>query len=395
MEADPKLFRDLTYIFLAAVLGGLVARWLKLPLILGFVAGGIVLSPFTPGPSLSDLHAFEVFAEVGVVLLMFSIGVEFSLEDLLRVKWVALGGGVLGICLSMCLAIAATWLEGITLIQGLIIGAMISVASTMVLARFLADRGALSASYGRVMIGITLVEDIAVVLMTVVIPLLGGSGEGRWKAAAWAMGKAILLLIPLAFLAMKVVPPILRKAMQTNDPELFLLVAIAICLVSAGVAQMVGFSVALGAFLAGFSISGAKDLHQTHTTLAPLRDTFVAMFFVSLGTLVAPKVIVHNLDLLGTMLLLIMVGKFGIWFGVMKLFRYSKWTSIAVAAGLTQIGELSFVLAEAAKKAGLIGQEIFGATLAASLISIFLNVLVLRVVFKRIEPKLVAEDAAA
>jgi K+:H+ antiporter len=395
MEADPILFRDLTYIFLAAVLGGLVARALKLPLILGFVAGGIVLSPFTPGPRLSDLHAFEVFAEVGVVLLMFSIGVEFSLEDLLRVKWVALWGGVLGICLSMGIATLASLLEGTTLIQGLIIGAMISVASTMVLARFLSDRDALTASYGRVMIGITLVEDIAVVLMTVVIPLLGGSGEGRWKAAAWAMGKAILLLIPLAFLAMKVVPPILRKAMQTNEPELFLLVAIAICLESAGVAQMVGFSVALGAFLAGFSISGAKDLHQTHTILAPLRDTFVAMFFVSLGTLVVPKVILHNLDLLGTMLLLIMVGKFGIWFCVMKLFRYSKWTSIAVAAGLTQIGELSFVLAEAAKKAGLIGQEIFGATLAASLISIFLNVLVLRVVFKRIEPKLAAEEAAA
>jgi K+:H+ antiporter len=395
MEADPILFRDLTYIFLAAVLGGLVARALKLPLILGFVAGGIVLSPFTPGPRLSDLHAFEVFAEVGVVLLMFSIGVEFSLEDLLRVKWVALWGGVLGICLSMGIATLASLLEGTTLIQGLIIGAMISVASTMVLARFLSDRDALTASYGRVMIGITLVEDIAVVLMTVVIPLLGGSGEGRWKAAARAMGKAILLLIPLAFLAMKVVPPILRKAMQTNEPELFLLVAIAICLESAGVAQMVGFSVALGAFLAGFSISGAKDLHQTHTILAPLRDTFVAMFFVSLGTLVVPKVILHNLDLLGTMLLLIMVGKFGIWFCVMKLFRYSKWTSIAVAAGLTQIGELSFVLAEAAKKAGLIGQEIFGATLAASLISIFLNVLVLRVVFKRIEPKLAAEEAAA
>lgn len=395
MEADPILFRDLTYIFLAAVLGGLVARALKLPLILGFVAGGIVLSPFTPGPQLSDLHAFEVFAEVGVVLLMFSIGVEFSLEDLLRVKWVALGGGVLGICLSMGLAIMASLLEGTTLIQGLIIGAMISVASTMVLARFLSDRGAMAASYGRVMIGITLVEDIAVVLMTVVIPLLGGSGEGRWKAAAWAMGKAILLLIPFTFLAMKVVPPVLRKAMQTNDPELFLLVAIAICLVSAGVAQMAGFSVALGAFLAGFSISGAKDLHQTHTTLAPLRDTFVAMFFVSLGTLVVPKVILHNLNLLGTMLLLIMVGKFGIWFCVMKLFRYSKWTSIAVAAGLTQIGELSFVLAEAAKKAELIGQEIFGATLAASLISIFLNVVMLRVVFKWIEPMLAAEDSAA
>lgn len=395
MEADPRLFRDLTYIFLAAVIGGLVARSLKLPLILGFVAGGIALSPFTPGPSISDLHAFEVFAEVGVVLLMFSIGVEFSLSDLLRVKWIALVGGALGICLSMGLATVVSLLDGTTLIQGLIIGAIVSVASTMVLARFLTSRGAFSTSYGRVMIGITLVEDIAVVLMTVVIPLLGGSGEGRWKLAAWAIGKAVLLLIPLAYVAMKVVPPILRKAMQANDPELFLLVAIAICLVSAAVAQMAGFSVALGAFLAGFAISGSKDLHGTHTTLAPLRDAFVALFFVSLGTLVVPRVILHNLDLLGVMLFLIMIGKFGIWFGVMKLFRYSKWTAIAVAAGLTQIGELSFVLAEAAKKAGLIGQEIFGATLAASLISIFLNVLVLRVVFKRIEPKLAAEEAAA
>jgi monovalent cation:H+ antiporter-2, CPA2 family len=388
MEANPVLFRDLTYIFLAAVFGGLAAWRLKLPLILGFVLGGIVISPFTPGPHLSDLHTFEVFAEVGVVLLMFSIGVDFSIPDLMRVKWIALGGGTLGILFSIGLALGVSWLLGWTLIQGFVIGATISVASTMVLARLLADSGAMGTEYGRVMIGITLVEDIAVVFMTIVIPIFSGPSEGRFQKAAWTLGKAALLLIPLVFLAMTVVPRVLRKAARTKDHELFLLVAIAICLVSAAVAQAVGFSVALGAFLAGLSISGSEDLHEAHTTLIPLRDAFVALFFVSLGTLVVPSVIIHNLSLLGVMLLLIVVGKFVVWLGVMKLFRYSLWTSMAVAAGLTQIGELSFILVEVAKKSGLVGEEVFTATLAASLISIFLNMLLVRWVMRRITPKI-------
>lgn len=394
MEASPILFRDLTYIFLAAVLGGLIAWRLRLPLILGFVVGGIFISPFTPGPHLSNLHTFEVFAEVGVVLLMFSIGVDFSIPDLLQVKWIALGGGTLGILLAVALALATSWLAGWTLIQGFVIGATISVASTMVLARLLADRGAMGTTYGRVMIGITLVEDIAVVFMTIVIPIFSGPAEGRFAKAAWTLGKAALLLVPLVFLAMTVVPRVLRKASGTKDPELFLLVAISICLVSAAVAQAVGFSVALGAFLAGLAISGSEDLHGAHTTLIPLRDAFVALFFVSLGTLVVPSVILHNLPLLAVMIVLIVCGKFLIWLGVMKLFRYSLWTSIAVAAGLTQIGELSFILVEVAKKSGLVGEEVFTATLAASLISIFLNVLIVRWVLRWIEPKLRAEAAA-
>jgi monovalent cation:H+ antiporter-2, CPA2 family len=394
MEANPVLFRDLTYIFLAAVFGGLAAWRLKLPLILGFVLGGIVISPFTPGPHLSDLHTFEVFAEVGVVLLMFSIGVDFSIPDLMRVKWIALGGGTLGILFSLALALGVSWLLGWTLIQGFVIGATISVASTMVLARLLADSGAMGTEYGRVMIGITLVEDIAVVFMTIIIPIFSGPSEGRFQKAAWTLGKAALLLIPLVFLAMTVVPRVLRKAARTKDHELFLLVAIAICLVSAAVAQAVGFSVALGAFLAGLSISGSEDLHEAHTALIPLRDAFVALFFVSLGTLVVPSVIIHNLPLLGVMLLLIVVGKFVVWLGVMKLFRYSLWTSIAVAAGLTQIGELSFILVEVAKKSGLVGEEVFTATLAASLISIFLNMLLVRWVMRRITPKIAPQSTA-
>ena len=143
------------------------------------------------------------------------------------------------------------------------------------------------------------------------------------------------------------------------------------------------------------SISGSEDLHGAHTAIIPLRDAFVAMFFVSLGTLVVPSVIIHNLPLLGIMLCLIIFGKFGIWFVVLKIFRYSTWTAIAVAAGLTQIGELSFILVEVAKKSGMVGEEIFTATLAASLISIFLNVFIVRGVLKWVEPKLPAAERAA
>lgn len=395
MEANPVLFRDLTYIFLAALAGGLIAWRLRLPLILGFVLGGMVISPFTPGPKLSDLHSFEVFAEVGVVLLMFSIGVEFSIPDLLRVKWVALVGGPIGILFIIGLAMAVGELGLWSMTQGVVIGATVSVASTMVLARLLRDSGKLATTYGQVMIGITLIEDLAVVCMTVVLPIFSGSGDDRIAKAIWTLGKALLLLIPLAFFAIKVLPRLLRRVKQTNNAELFLLVAIAICLGTAALAQAAGFSVALGAFLAGLSISGSQDLDHAHAQLVPLRDAFVALFFVSLGALIAPKMLALSSPLLGTMLLLIVVGKFVIWTTVVRLFRYPLWTAIVVASGLTQIGELSFVLVQVARSSGIVAENVFGATLAASLISIFLNVFIVRGTLGWLERKFSPAVAAA
>jgi monovalent cation:H+ antiporter-2, CPA2 family len=381
MEANPILFRDLTYIFLAAVIGGLLAWRLRLPLILGFVAGGIAISPFTPGPHLSSVHNFELLAEVGVVLLMFSIGVEFSIADLLRVKWVALAGGPIGILLMLGLAVGTGRLFGWSTTVGFVIGAAVSVASTMVMARLLTDTGRLSTTYGRVMIGITLVEDLAVICMTVVIPVFGQAHQGGLLLAARVLAKAVLLLIPLVYLAIRVIPPFLRRVKRTCNSELLLLVAIAICLATAALAQAVGFSVALGAFLAGLSISSLPDLHDAHTQLVPLRDAFVALFFVSLGTLLNPTVLLHSLPLLGLMLLLIIVGKFLVWAMVVWLFRYPLRTAVVVAAGLTQIGELSFVVMQAARSAGMVADDVFSTIVAASLISILLNVFIVRGAF--------------
>src|SRR5208282_1061472 len=186
-------------------------------------------------------HTFEELAEVGVVFLMFSVGVEFSIKELLQVKWVATFGGAIGITISIGLATLVGKLLGWTTAQGVVVGAAVSVASTMVLARLLTDRGALGTSWGRVMIGITLFEDLAVVVMTVLLPNFSGSQANPWRNAAWALGKAIVLLIPLGFLAMWGIPMLLRRLGKTGDSELQLLAAVAICLGTAELAELVGF----------------------------------------------------------------------------------------------------------------------------------------------------------
>ena len=378
MTADPIFFRDLTYVFAAALLGGAVAWLMRQPLIIGYVVGGILVGPFTPGPTISDTHTFELFAEIGVVLLMFSIGIEFSLRDLLRVKWVAIGGAPLGILLSILLAMGTGALLGWPLLQGVVVGAVVAVASTIVLARLLLDRGELQSEHGRVMVGITLVEDLAVVVLTVLLPALANLDRGRALGVALALGKAALILIPFTFLAAKVVPGILRRAARTESPELFLLVVLALGLGSAALTQTVGLSLALGAFLAGLLISESEYAHETLARLLPLRDTFVALFFVTLGALVDPRLLLANLPLLGTLVALILVGKLVIWTGVVRLFGYSTSTALKVGVGLTQIGEFSFILVQVGREAGHVGEELYSATLAASLLTILVNALLVR-----------------
>src|SRR5258705_1348940 len=170
MPESLLLYRDLAYVFLAAVVGGTIARKLRQPLILGYVLGGIFIGPFTPGPTVTDVHFLESLAEFGVILLMYSIGIEFSPRDLLRVKWVAVIGGTIGVCLAMAIGIGVGWLMGWSGAQGAAVGAVVSVASTMGLSRVLIDRGELQAEHGKVMIGMTLAEDLIMLVLTSVLP---------------------------------------------------------------------------------------------------------------------------------------------------------------------------------------------------------------------------------
>jgi CPA2 family monovalent cation:H+ antiporter-2 len=371
-------FRDLAYVFAAAVAGGALARLAGQPLILGYVFGGILISPLTPGPSVSDLHTFELFAEIGVILLMFSIGIEFSLRDLLGVKWVALLGGPLGILLSVGLGVGVAAVLGWPLLQGAVVGIVISVASTMVLARLLMDRGELHARHGRVMIGITLVEDLAVVVLIVLIPALGTLEAGRMLAIATAIGKSLLILIPAIYVAAKLVPPLMTRVARLHSDEMFLLVTLAVGLGTAALTQAAGLSLALGAFLAGLIINGSEYAHETLARLLPLRDVFVALFFVTIGALIDPNSLVQNVPLLAIMVALIVVGKLVLWTFVVWLFRQPFWTALLVGVGLTQIGEFSFILVQVARSAGHVGAEIYNAALAASLVTILINAALVR-----------------
>lgn len=378
MVADPIFFRDLAYVFGAAVVGGALAWMARQPLILGYVVGGILISPFTPGPAISDPRTFEAFAEIGVVLLMFSIGIEFSLHELLRVGWVALAGGPIRILLSIGLGVGVGQLMGWSLIQGMVVGTVVSVASTMVLARLLLERGELHSRHGRVMIAIALVEDLAVVVLTVLVPALGALEPGRLVAVGVAFGKAALILVPFSYLAAKVVPSLLARVARTQSQELFLLVVLGVGIGTAALTQAVGLSLALGAFLAGLLISESEYAHETLARLLSLRDAFVALFFVTIGALIVPTTVVENLPLLGVMIGLIVVGKLAIGTAVVWLFRYPLSTAFLVGIGLTQIGEFSFVLVEVARGAGHVGADVYNATLAASLITILLNALLVR-----------------
>ena len=387
MTAETTFYRDLAYVFGAAVVGGAAARMLRQPLILGYVLGGILVGPFTPGPTVADVHEFEVLAEIGVILLMYSIGLEFSFRDLLRVKWVAVVGGPLGILFSIALGVGVGSLLGWSWQQGVAVGAIISVASTMVLSRFLTERGELRSEQGQVMIGITLVEDLAVVVLTILLPSLEDLTRSRLLALGIALGKAVLILIPVTLIAHKLIPPLMRRVVKAANPEFFVLVALALGFMTAALTHAVGLSLALGAFLAGLLVSESEAAHETMQHLLPLRDAFVALFFVTMGILVNPRILISKPGLLVVIVALVVFGKFLIWAVVVKLFRYPTSTALMVGLGLTQIGEFSYVLVRVARDAHIVGDDMYNAVLAASVITILINGVLLRLAPARVSAR--------
>lgn len=391
--ADHYIFRDIALVFTAALACGFAAWRLRQPVLLGYVLAGLLLSPLTPGPRVHDIHQFETMAEIGVILLMFSVGIEFSIPDLLRVRWVALAGAPLGILLSIGLGAGVGALLGWPLAQGIAVGCIISVASTMVLMRLLMDRGELSSEAGRVMITLTLVEDLAVVILTVALPSLSPDNTHSLGQVASKIGLALLMLIPIALAAWKLVPPLLTRVERTCNDEISLLLALTICMGIAALTEAVGLSLALGAFLAGLFLGTSEFTHKLALQTQPIRDVFVAFFFVSVGMLLDPRTWLNSWKMILLLVALILVGKFVIWAGVVRLFRYRRETAMRVGIGLTQIGEFSFILARISLQAQLITPEIYHATLAASLLSIVANVALFK--FLKTAPALSPAPVAA
>jgi monovalent cation:H+ antiporter-2, CPA2 family len=386
MPEHSLIYRDIAMVFAGAFICGLLAWRLRQPILLGYVLAGLILSPLTPGLKVHDIHTFEVMAEIGVILLMFSVGIHFSVPDLLKVKWVALLGAPLGILLSVGLGLGAGALLGWPLLQGVAVGCIISVASTMVMMRLLMDRGELSSESGRVMITLTLVEDLAVVILTILLPSLNSS-EGNYAQVAWKIGRALLLLVPIVLAGWRLVPRLLSHIEKTCNDEISLLLGLTICLVVAAVTELIGLSLALGAFVAGLLLGNSGFVRKLEQQTLPLRDAFVALFFVTIGMLIDPKTWLSSWQLVAILAALIIVGKFLVWSGIVRVFGYCWDTAKRVGIGLTQIGEFSFILAQVSLSSGLISREIYNATLVASLITILANA----TFFKFLKP---AQEAA-
>lgn len=374
-----RFFVDLGLLFLAALIGGLAAHQLRQPLIVGYLVSGVLIGPFTPGPTISDPEVFGMFAEIGVVLLMFAIGVEFSPRDLIRAGKAAVYGAPIGILLITALTVPVGRLLGWPLGQALLIGAIISVASTMVLFKFLLERGELHSPHGRVIVGITLAQDLAVVALTILIPAFS---QGEAADRLIALGRSLLLaagiLIPLLWLSRRVFPALLERVARQRDMELFLLVAMAIAVGTAALTARLGLSLALGAFLGGLVLSESEFAHETLARVVPVRDIFVAIFFVSIGTLIRPSSFLSEWPAVTALVLLVVVGKFVVSAGVVRFLRYSWPVAIMAGLGLTQIGEFSYVLAGVGRENNLLSAPLYEAILATSAVTILINAFLFR-----------------
>jgi len=375
---DAAVFWDLAIVLISALGGGLLAHFLRLPLFLGYIVGGAVVGSFIPLADAEGFEIIELFAEIGVVLLMFTIGLEFSLKQLLRVGFPAIIGGLFGMIAMIAIFIPAGSALGLGLFESLFIGGAISVSSTMVISKLLMERDEITLEHGRLMIGILLVEDLVVVVMLVLFPALTQLDQVNIQEVGLAVLKALVILIPVIWLAMKAVPPIVERIARTGNFELFILVSLAFGIGTAvGTAQL-GLSTAMGAFLAGIIISESDYVHETLARILPLRDLFVALFFVSIGLLIDPAIIFDNWQFCLLLVVLVIVGK-GLIRGLTTLvLRYPLRVAFLVAFGFTQIGEFSFVLAEQGRQLGIISDENYNVILAASLITIFASSLLYR-----------------
>lgn len=376
-----------------AFIGGFLANRLRLPPLVGYLLAGIAVGPFTPG-FVADAELASQLAEIGVILLMFGVGIHFSIKDLLAVRNIAIPGAVGQITVATALGAGLALLWGWSLGAGLVFGLALSVASTVVLLRALEERQTLESVDGRIAVGWLIVEDLVMVLALVMLPALAVPLGGDPQSLAGNVGGGNLLLTLgitllkvaafvalMLFVGAKIVPWLLARVAKTGSRELFTLSVLALALgIAFGSAELFGVSFALGAFFAGVIVSESDLSHKAAEDALPLQDAFAVLFFVSVGMLFDPAILIQQpLQVLGTVAIIV-IGKSLAAFFIVLLFRYPARTALTVSASLAQIGEFSFILAGLGLSLGLLPQEGQSLIVAGALLSITLNPLVFRVV---------------
>jgi CPA2 family monovalent cation:H+ antiporter-2 len=375
---------------LAFVLGSLAAR-LRLPPLVGYLLAGVAVGPFSPG-FVADTNLAGQLAEIGVILLMFGVGLHFSFPDLLAVRAIALPGAAaqIGVATALGALLARVW--GWSWGAAIVFGLSLSVASTVVLLRALEERGLVDSADGRIAVGWLIVEDLAMVIALVLLPALAVPLAGGANAAgggsilgsiALTLGKVAVFVGIMHVLGRRAVPWLLQRVARLGSRELFTLGILAIALgIAVGAAALFGVSFALGAFFAGVVISESDLSHRVASDALPLRDAFAVLFFVSVGMLLDPAVLVQRPLQILLVLLIIVVGKSLAAFGIVLAFRHPLRTALTISASLAQIGEFSFILVALGISLNLLPVEARNLVLAGAILSITLNPFV----FNAIEP---------
>ena len=366
-----------------AFVGGLLAVRLRLPPLVGYLLAGIVVGPFTPG-FVADAKLAPQLAEIGVILLMFGVGTHFSIRELVAVRGVALPGAFTQIIVATALGAGVATLWGWSLGAGIIFGLSLSVASTVVLLRALEDRDMIKSNDGRIAIGWLVVEDLLMVLTLVLLPALTGvlgghvpdnTGSGSlWAALGITIGKVILFIGLMLIAGVRFFPWLLSRVERTGSRELFTLAVIALALgVAFGSAELFGVSFALGAFFAGVVVNESDLSHRAARDLQPLQDAFTVLFFVAVGMLFDPSILIRQPLQVLAVLAIVVIGKSLAAFGIVRVLGGSTRTALIVSAALAQIGEFSFILAGLGVNLRLLPAEGLNLIVAGALLSITFN----------------------
>ncbi len=380
---DLPLLTTIAAAFAAAWVLGLITQRIGLSPIVGYLLAGVVIGPYTPG-YVGDKHLAQQLAEVGVILMMFGVGLHFHLKDLLAVKGVAIPGAIGQSLAATILAMLAFHYFGWSWKSGAVLGMAMAVASTVVLLRVLMDKDMLNTSHGHVAVGWLIVEDIFTVLALVFVPLLGpgghagaeeaGGGVGGLATIGWAVLKLGALVLIVLFAGSRVVPWILAQVAKLRSRELFTLTVLVMSIaIAVGSSVVFGASVALGAFLAGMVVAQSPTSHQAAADALPLRDAFSVLFFVAVGMLFDPKFLVEQPGMVACALGVVLLVKPLAALVIVAILGYPARTALTVAIGLAQIGEFSFILGEVAFEHGLIPDDGRHILIGAAMISITLN----------------------
>jgi monovalent cation:H+ antiporter-2, CPA2 family len=380
------LILTLTGGFTAALALGFATHKLKLSPIVGYLLAGILVGPFTPG-YVADNKIAAQFAEIGVILLMFGVGLHFHLKDLLAVRKIAIPGAIFQIAIASALGAIVTRMFGWSWTAGIVYGMAISVASTVVLTRVLADNRDLQTPSGHIAIGWLIVEDLFTILVLVLLPALfgatGDSGGGVWMTLCWALLKLTVLIAFALIAGQRIIPWFLGYVARTGARDLFTLAVLVLALgIAVGSAQFFGASMALGAFLAGMVVGQSEFSARAASDALPMRDAFAVLFFVSVGMLFDPSGVKDGWPLMLATLGIVIIGKPLAAFMVVMLFRRPLRSALSISVALAQIGEFSFILAALASSLNILPSEATNALVVASVASITLNPLL----YKCVEP---------